>query len=69
MSRILRRLNESRFVEFGELFDPRYGIAMLVVTLLAVLELAREGLIEVSQHAAYAPIHVRLKTGHLMAVS
>jgi segregation and condensation protein A len=69
MSRILRRLNESRFVEFGELFDPRHGIAMLVVTLLAVLELAREGLIEVSQHAAYAPIHVRLKTGHLMAVS
>jgi segregation and condensation protein A len=69
MSRILRRLNEARFVEFRELFDPRHGIAVLVVTLLAVLELAREGLIEVSQHSAYAPIHVRLKSGHLTAVS
>jgi len=68
MTRILRRLHESRFVEFGELFDPRQGVAVLIVTLLAVLELARESLIEVAQHAAYAPIHVRLKTGHLVAV-
>jgi len=68
MARILRRLHEARFVEFLELFDPQQGIASLVVTLLAVLELAREGLIEVSQHAAFAPIHVRLRTGHLMAV-
>ena len=68
MSRILRRLHESRFVEFRELFDPLQGVAVLIVTLLAVLELAREGLIEVSQHEAYAPIHVRLKTGHLVAV-
>lgn len=68
MSRILRRLHDTRFVEFGKLFDPRQGIAVLVVTLLAVLELAREGLIEVTQQAAYAPIYVRLKTGHLTAV-
>jgi segregation and condensation protein A len=68
MTRILRRLHDARFVEFPELFDPRQGIAVLVVTLLAVLELAREGLIEVSQQAAYATIHVRLKTGHLAAV-
>jgi segregation and condensation protein A len=68
MARILRRLNEARFVEFLELFDPGQGISSLVVTLLAILELAREGLIEVSQHAAYAPIHVRLRTGHLTAV-
>ena len=68
MSRILRHLHDTRFVEFSKLFDPRQGIAVLVVTLLAVLELAREGLIEVTQQAAYAPIHVRLKTGHLTAV-
>jgi segregation and condensation protein A len=68
MTRILRRLQEARYVEFGELFDPAQGIAVLVVTLLAVLELARESLIEVSQQEAYAPIHVRLKTGHLAAV-
>jgi len=68
MTRILRRLQEVRYVEFRELFDPALGIAVLVVTFLAVLELARESLIEVSQQAAYAPIYVRLKTGHLMAV-
>jgi len=68
MTRILRRLQEARYVEFRELFDPALGIAVLVVTFLAVLELARESLIEVSQQAAYAPIYVRLKTGHLMAV-
>jgi segregation and condensation protein A len=68
MTRILRRLQEARYVEFGDLFDPGQGIAVLVVTLLAVLELARESLIEISQQAAYAPIHVRLKTGHLAAV-
>jgi len=68
MTRILRRLQEARYVEFRELFDPALGIAVLVVTFLAVLELARESLIEVSQQAAYAPIYVRLKTGHLTAV-
>jgi len=68
MTRILRRLQEARYVEFRELFDPALGIAVLVVTFLAVLELARESLVEVSQQAAYAPIYVRLKTGHLAAV-
>ena len=68
MTRILRRLQEARFVEFRELFDPALGISVLVVTFLAILELARESLIEISQQAAYAPIYVRLKTGHLTAV-
>ena len=68
MTRILRRLQEARYVEFRELFDPALGIAVLVVTFLAVLELARESLVEVSQQAAYAPIYVKLKTGHLAAV-
>jgi segregation and condensation protein A len=39
-----------------------------VVTFLAILELVRESLIEVSQQAAYAPIYVKLKGGHLAAV-
>jgi segregation and condensation protein A len=68
MSRVLRKLQEARYVEFGELFDPRQGVAVLVVTFLALLELARESLVELSQQAAYAPIYVKLKTGHLMAV-
>jgi len=68
MTRILRRLQDSRYVDFLELFDPAQGISVLVVTFLAILELARESLIEVSQPAAYAPIYVKLKGGHLAAV-
>jgi segregation and condensation protein A len=68
MTRILRRLQEARYVEFVELFEPAQGISVLVVTFLAILELARESLIEVSQQAAYAPIYVKLKSGHLVAV-
>jgi segregation and condensation protein A len=68
MTRILRRLQEARYVEFAELFEPAQGIAVLVVTFLAVLELARESLVEVSQQAAYTPIYIKLKSGHLAAV-
>jgi segregation and condensation protein A len=68
MSRVLRRLQESRYLEFTELFDPGQGIAVLVVTLLAILELARESLVELTQQAAYRPIYVKLKSGHLAAV-
>ncbi|MDH3319630.1 MAG: segregation/condensation protein A [Betaproteobacteria bacterium] len=60
MSGILRRLQERRVLEFGELFDPALGVAVLVVTLLAVLELARESLLELTQSESYAPIYVKL---------
>jgi len=60
MSRILRRLQGTRFIEFGELFDPDQGVPVAVVHFLALLELARETLIEITQAAAYAPIYVRL---------
>ncbi|MEW6690268.1 MAG: segregation/condensation protein A, partial [Pseudomonadota bacterium] len=39
MSQILRRLREHRVLEFAELFDPARGVAVLVVTFLALLEL------------------------------
>jgi segregation and condensation protein A len=45
---------------FTSLFEPWRGVALLVVNFLALLELAREGLIEVTQAEAYAPIYVRL---------
>ncbi len=60
MSRILRRLQEHRVLEFAELFDPARGIAVLVVTFLALLELARESLLDITQSESYAPIYVRL---------
>lgn len=60
MSRILRRLQGGAFVEFGELFDPGRGVAVLVVNFLAVLELVRESFIEVSQSQPFAAIYVNL---------
>lgn len=68
MSRILRRLQSARFVEFAELFSPKEGLAVLVVTLLAILELARETLVEVSQQEPYAPIYVKLRSPQLTIV-
>jgi segregation and condensation protein A len=60
MSIILKRLQGTRFIEFSDLFDPRRGIAVAVVHFLALLELARESLIEVTQAAPFAPLYVRL---------
>ena len=60
MGIVLKRLQGRRFVEFADLFDTVRGMPVRVVTLIAVLELAREHLIEVTQAEAYAPIYVRL---------
>ncbi len=60
MSAILRRLRERRVLEFSELFEPERGVAVLVVTFLALLELARELLIEITQSECFAPIYIKL---------
>ena len=60
MSSILRKLQSARFVEFSELFDPSRGAPVLVVNFVALLELAKETLIEITQAEAFAPIYVRL---------
>jgi len=60
MSTILRALQERRVMEFSELFDPGRGVPVLVVTFLALLELARELLIEITQAECFAPIYVKL---------
>lgn len=60
MSIVLRKLQGRRFVEFQDLFDPTRGTPVLVVTFIAMLELSREHLIEVTQAEAFAPIYVRL---------
>lgn len=60
MSQVLRRLQGRRFVEFHELFDATRGMASVVVTLVATLELSREHLVDVTQAEAFAPIYVRL---------
>jgi segregation and condensation protein A len=60
MSMILRRLKAGGYVRFQELFDIGAGVASLVVNFLAMLELVREGLIEMTQREVFAPIYVRL---------
>lgn len=60
MSIVLRHLQGRRFVEFENLFDPSRGQPVMVVTFIAMLELAKECLIEITQAEAFAPIYVRL---------
>nr|WP_199688259.1 ScpA family protein [Noviherbaspirillum sedimenti] len=60
MTGILRRLQSAKFVEFADLFDPSRGAPVLVVNFIALLELAKETLIEITQAEAFAPIYVRL---------
>jgi len=60
MSTILKQLHGRRFVEFEDIFDPSKGSTVLVVTFIALLELAKETLIEIIQAEAFAPIYVRL---------
>ena len=60
MSAILRRLHGGQFANFTSLFEVGKGVAVVVVSFLALLELVRESLIEVTQSEPYAPIYVKL---------
>ena len=60
MTFILRRLQSTRFVEFSDLFDPGGGVPFIVVHFVALLELAKETLVEITQAEPFAPIYVRL---------
>jgi segregation and condensation protein A len=60
MSLVLRQLQGRKFIEFADLFDVTKGVPVLVVTFIAMLELAKETLIELTQAEAFAPIYVRL---------
>jgi len=60
MSFVLRKLQGGAYLEFAELFDLTLGVAGLVVNFLAVLELVRERLVEITQREVFAPIYVKL---------
>ena len=60
MTLILRKLQGRGFVVFEDLFDIAQGAPALVVSFLAILELARECLLEITQNEALAPIYVRV---------
>ena len=60
MNMVLKKLQGRRFVEFEALFDANKGTPVLVVTFIALLELAKETLVEITQAEVFAPIYVRL---------
>jgi segregation and condensation protein A len=63
MGLILRTLRHKEgYTEFAELFDPTGGVPVVVVNFIALLELCKEHLLEMTQTAAFAPIYVRLPT-------
>ena len=59
MSDILAALKSDAFVSFTQLFRPQEGRMGVTVTFVAILELMREGLIDIVQAQPYAPLHVR----------
>jgi segregation and condensation protein A len=59
MGDILTRLENSSFMEFAQLFRPEEGRMGVTVTFVAILELMREGLIDIVQAEPFAPLHVR----------
>ena len=71
MSDILSSLRDAAFMEFVHLFRPEEGRMGVTVTFIAILELMKEGLIEIVQSEPYAPIHVRPASGsrHLALVA
>jgi segregation and condensation protein A len=67
MTRILRLLQTEDYIGFERLFSPQEGVPVVVVSFLAILELAKETLITISQEAAYAPIYVKLRASQAAA--
>ncbi len=65
MTRVLQRVTGSKraYVTFASLFGEEEGRRGVVVTFLAIMELARELLLEIFQNGAFAPIHVRAAAG------
>lgn len=64
MGELLSRLDDSSFHRFESLFDISEGRPGIVVTFLAMLELAKEMLVEIVQEEPLAPIYVKAKTSH-----
>ncbi len=63
MSAILRRLNTHGACRFSELFKPEQGAVYVVVNFIALLELAKEGLVRIVQPENFAEIEIHVKDG------
>jgi segregation and condensation protein A len=60
MTLVLRRLQGQRFMAFESLFDPSHTVAVVVVMFMAILELAKEAMVQITQAESFAPIYLRL---------
>lgn len=61
MTKVMERISAERYTRFEDLFEPKEGRFGIVVTLIALLELARESILEITQNAPSQPIYVRAK--------
>jgi len=59
MTDVLAAVEGGGFVDFGNLFKPEEGRMGVTVTFIAILELVREGLLDLVQTEPYGPLHVR----------
>lgn len=62
MTRILEGLSHDKSVAFAAVITVDEGRPGVVVSFLAILELAREALVAIEQSHAYAPVSLRLAT-------
>ncbi len=67
MTIVLDRVNSETFTNFVDLFDPEEGKGGIVVTLLAILELIKQSVIEFIQTEAFGPIHVKARSASVEA--
>lgn len=63
MTAVLSALRIGEFCEFSTLFNPEEGRMGVVVTFLAMLELCKEGLINIVQSEPFAPIYLKPREG------
>lgn len=61
MGGVLEQLSAQSFCDFSQLFKIEEGRMGVVVTFLAIMELAKEQLLELIQTDTFGPIHVRAK--------
>lgn len=58
MTNILSKLQESQFCKFESLFSLEEGKLGVVVSFMAILELVKQSMIQITQTEAYSPIHI-----------
>ena len=61
MLAIMARLDHQHYTAFEALFTVEEGRAGVIVTFMAILELAKEAMIEIVQNAPLSPVHVRAR--------